>query len=99
MSNKDWDPTVLDREGQVDNKLWLDAKSSFLDGPNDTSFDEVGNYRFRSNNHQFFFFDTKNIKDNDIDEVIRNFISCKNGTTKSNEPECKLSRPLLNWTP
>ena len=96
MSDKDWDPTVLDCEGQVDNEMWFDAQSSFLDGPNDKSFDEVGDYRFRSNNHQLFFFDAETFKDHDLDEVIRNFISINNVTTKYNEPECELLKPVFN---
>ena len=42
-SDKDWDPAVLDCEGQVDNETWFDSKSLFPDSPNDKSFDEVGN--------------------------------------------------------
>ena len=41
-SDKDCNPTVLDCEGQVDNELWFDMQSSFLDCPNDKSFNEVG---------------------------------------------------------
>ena len=43
MSDKDWNPTVLDCEGEVDNETCFDVQSSFLDSPNDKSFDEVDN--------------------------------------------------------
>ena len=55
-SDKKQDPTVIDFEGQFHNELWFDAKSSFPDGPDDKTFNEVGDYRFRSNKHQIFFF-------------------------------------------
>ena len=48
---------VLDCEGQVDNELWFDAQSLFPDGLDDKTFNEVGDYRFRSNIYQLFFFD------------------------------------------
>ena len=41
-SDKDWDPTILDCEGQIDNELWFDAQSSFLDGLDDKTSNEVG---------------------------------------------------------
>ena len=71
MSSKDWDPTVLACEGQVDNESWFDVQSSFLDCPNDKSFDEVGNCRFRSYDYQLFFFDSESFKDHDLDDVIQ----------------------------
>ena len=37
-SDKDYDPTVLDCEGQVDNETHFDAQSSFPDAHNDKSF-------------------------------------------------------------
>ena len=43
-SDKFWDPIVLDCEGQVDNELWFDAQSSFSDGPDDKTFNKVGDY-------------------------------------------------------
>ena len=52
MSNKDWDPTVIDCEGKLDNESWFDAQSSFLDGPDDKTFNKVDGCRFRSNEHQ-----------------------------------------------
>ena len=81
----DWDPIVLDCEGEVDNEEWFSAKSSFQDGPTDESFDGVKNYRFRNNNHQIFFFDAEIY---DLDEVAQTFIDFNNVTTKSNELEC-----------
>ena len=51
--DKDWDPTVLDCEGQVDNDAWVDAQSSFSDSPTDKTFNELGDYRLRSNDHKF----------------------------------------------
>ena len=83
-SNKDWNPKILGCEGQVNNETWFDAQSSFLYGLNDKSFDEVGNCRFRSNNHQLFFFEAESFKDHDLDEVIQNLISWNNVTIKSN---------------
>ena len=47
-SDKDWDPTLLDCEGDLDNQIWFDAQSSFPDGPDNKNFYEVGNYRHRS---------------------------------------------------
>ena len=69
-SDKHWDPTVLELEGQVDNETWFDAQSSLPDSPNDKSFDEVGNCRFRSDNHQLLFFDAESFKDHNLDDVI-----------------------------
>ena len=86
-SGMDWDPTVFDCEGQVYNEEWFDAQSSFPGGPTNESFDEIGNYRFRSNNHQIFFFDTKTY---DLDEFMKTFIDCNNITTKSNDLEHEL---------
>ena len=98
-SDKDWDPKVLDCEGQFDNEIWFDAQSSFLDGPNVKTFNEVGDYWFRSNNHQLFFFDAESFKYYDLDDVNQFFISCNNVTTKSNAPEYELLKQLLNWSP
>ena len=50
-SDKDWDLTALDFKGEVDNELWFDSQSSFLDSPDYTTFNEVSDYRLRSNNH------------------------------------------------
>ena len=98
-SDKECYPTVLGCEGQVYNELWFDAQSSFLDYPDDKTFNEVGYYRFRSNNHQLFFFDAESFKDHNIDDVIQSFISCNKVTTKSNHPEHELIQPLFNWKP
>ena len=83
VSGVEWNHAVLDCECQFDNEEWFDAQSSFLDGPTDKSFDEVGNYRFRSNDHQSFFFCAETY---DLDEVVQTFIDCNNVKTKSNEP-------------
>ena len=93
-SGMDWDHTVFDCEGQVYNEEWFDAQSSLPSGPTNESFDEIGNYRFRSNNHQIFFFDTKTY---DLDEFMKTFIDCNNITTKSNDLEHELLQPLFNW--
>ena len=53
-SDKGWDSTVLDCEGQLDNELWFDAQSSFPDEPDDKNINEVGDYRLRINKHQLF---------------------------------------------
>ena len=82
----DWDSTFLDSLGGLDNEIWCDAQSSFLDGPHNKLFDEVGDYRLRSNNHQLFFFDAETFDDHNLDDVIHNFMCCNNVTTKSNEP-------------
>ena len=41
-SNKDWDPTALDFEYLLDNELWFDAQSLFLDRTDDKKFNETG---------------------------------------------------------
>ena len=94
-SDKDWETTVLDCEGQVDNELWFAAQSSFPDGNDYKTFNEIGDCRFESNNHQLLFFDAEPIKDHNIDEVIQSFISCNNATTKNNEPEYELLQPFF----
>ena len=43
-SEKDWYSIVLDCEGQVDNEIFFDAQSPLLDGPNDKTFNEAGDY-------------------------------------------------------
>ena len=61
---------MLDCEGQVDNELWFDTQSSSTDGPDDKTFNEVGDDRFRSNNHQRFFFDAESYKGHNLFDVI-----------------------------
>ena len=58
-SDKNWDPTSLDYEGKIDNEIWFDAQSSFQNVPDNKNFNEVGNYRHRSNLNQTRFFDAK----------------------------------------
>ena len=53
-SDKEWNLTVLDYEGELRNELWFDAQSSFPDRPTDKIFNKVGNYRHRSNEHELF---------------------------------------------
>ena len=98
-SDKDWHSAVLDCEGQVDNEICFDAQSSFLNGPTDKSFDEVGNYRFTSNKNQLFIFDAETFNDHGIDNVMQSFVSWNNATTKSDELEHELLKPLFNWMP
>ena len=98
-SDKDWDPTGLDYASQVDNETWFDAQSSFPDCPNDKCFDEVGNYRFRSDNHQLFFFDAETFDDHNLDDIIHNVMCCNNVKMKYNEPEHELLKPVFNWIP
>ena len=98
-SDKYWDPTVLDCEGQVDNEIWYDAQSSFPDGPHNKLFDEVGDYRLRSNNHQLFFFNAETFDEHNHDDVIHIIMCCNNVTTKSKEPDYDLLKPVFNWTP
>ena len=69
--------------------MWVDAQSSFPDGPSDINFDEVGNYRHRSNKHELHFFDAETFVPHNLEHVIENFVSCNNITTKSKEPECE----------
>ena len=49
--------------------------------------------------HQTFFFDAESHEEPSLDEVIETFISYNNVTTKTNEPEHELMKPLLNWLP
>ena len=80
-SDMDQDPKGLDCEGQVDNQECFDAQSLFLDSPTDKYFNEIGDYRFRSNNNQLFFFDAETY---DVDQIAQTFIGCNSVTTKSN---------------
>ena len=95
-SDTDWDPTVLDCEGQIDNETWFDYQSSFPDDPHNKLFDEVEDYRLRSNNHQLFFFYAETFDDHNLDDIIHNLMYCNNVTTKSNEPEYELLKPVSN---
>ena len=38
MSDEDWDPTLLDCEGQIDNEKFFETQSSFPDVPDSKSF-------------------------------------------------------------
>ena len=98
-SNKDWDQTVLDCEDQVDNELQFDPQSSFPHSPDDKTFNEVDDYRFRSNNNQLLFFDAESFKYYNLDIFIQSFTICNNLTTKTNETEYDLLQPLFNWIP
>ncbi len=80
----------------VDNEICFDAQSSFPDGPHNKLFDEVGAYSFRSNNDQLFFFDAETFDDHNLDDVIHSLIFCNNVTTKSNDPEYELLKPVFN---
>lgn len=51
-SDTDWDPSVLDPPG-LDEDTWYDAVSDLPDGPLHPSFDEFGNYRYRSTGVHF----------------------------------------------
>ena len=44
-SDKYWDPTYLDCEGQLNNEEWFDAQSYFPNGPNSKLFNEYGEHR------------------------------------------------------
>ena len=66
-SDKYWDPTPLDCEGNLENETCFDAQSFFLVGPNNKNVDEVGN--------QTYFFDVKSYEELNLDEVIETFIS------------------------
>lgn len=50
-SDKDWDPTLLNCEGGVNVREWVDVHSSLPNSPNDKDFAEAGNYRHRTNLH------------------------------------------------
>ena len=97
-SDVDWDPTSLDCEGEISNEVWFDAQSSFPDGPHDKIFDEVGNYRHLSS-QELYYFDAETYLEPNLEDVIETFVVCNNITTKTNEPQYELMRPLFNWLP
>ena len=74
-SGKDWDLTLIECEGQLDNGLWFDAQSSFPDVTDDKMFNKVGDYLLRRNKHQIFFFDAETSDDHNSDDAIQSFIS------------------------
>ena len=45
------------------------------------------------------FFDADSYEEPDLDGIIEAFISCNNVTTKTNEPEYELMKPLFNCLP
>lgn len=74
------------------------------DGLNDKDFDEVGNYRHRTNSHQSVMI---TIEDQPLlNYAIDNFITASNinaysynVTNKDSEVSYELLRPLFNWQP
>ena len=94
-SDADWDPASLDCKGKVSNKTWLDAQASFPEGSQDKIFDEVGNHRHLSS-QELYYFDAETYNKPNLDEVIQTFAECNNITTKTNEPQYELTRPLFN---
>ena len=90
---------MVDYEGKLNNEVWFDAQSSFSKGPTNPNFNEVGDYRYCSNKHKLYFFDAKTFiesKEPNLDNIIEFFISSKNITIKTNEPEYELMKPLFN---
>ena len=51
------------------------------------------------NKYELFFFDSENFNDHDVDDFMQYFISFNEITTKSNDPEHELLKPLFNWMP
>ena len=95
-SDKDWDLTLLDCEGQLYDELWFYTQSLFPDGLDDKMLNEVGDYIFRSSKHQIFFSDAELFEDNNLDDVTQSFITCNNAATKTNEIEYDSLQPLFN---
>ena len=56
-SDKDWHPTYLNYEGQLDNEEVFDAQSSFPDGPDSKFLNGYGEHRDTSEIHALHFFD------------------------------------------
>ena len=98
-SDKDWDPTLLDCEMNLENEIWFDDQSFFSVSPNNKNFDEVWNYRHRSKLHQIYFFDAESCEEPNLDEVIETCISCNNVNAKTNEPDYELMKWLFNCLP
>ena len=92
----DWEPTCLDFEGQLDNKECFDTQSSFHYGPESKIFNEHGEHRNTSNYYELHLFDTETFKEDNLDDVIGSFLSCKNIITKRKEPGHNLLQPLFN---
>ena len=58
----------------MDNEVWFDTQSSFPDGTSDANFDEVGDYKHRSNNHELFFFEAETFVPHNLEDVIETFV-------------------------
>ena len=74
-SDKCWNHSSLGCEGQLDNEEWFDSQHSFPGGLDSKLFNENGENRNTSENHESHFFDTENCKEDTLDGVIDYFLS------------------------
>ena len=74
-SDKYWDATCIDCEGKLCNEEWFDAQSSLTDGPDSKLFNEYGDHRNTSYNHESHFFDIETCKEDTLDDVIDFFLT------------------------
>ena len=58
-SDAEWDPSVLDCPGGVDEEIWFDAQPSLPEGPTSPTFDEFGDLRHDVLSHEMFYFDAE----------------------------------------
>ena len=108
-SDSDWDPSLLDSPGGVDEDKWHDAQPSLPEGPSSPLFDEYRELRRGALTHELFYFDAETCDtENELDDIVDACVldshyylvnMVKNAVAFKNPPDCAKMQPFFSWAP